>query len=189
VELVDESLEGVAELAVGIGADGGCPAVADVGHDLIRQAHHDPAAWGRDDQLGDLWMTSQPELAAATFTSPTEGRATPATDPATTPATGDAVKVVFQTLNRYLGVAVGEHLGYLFTGLSSALVGVALLQSDCYIRCSGSSGWRRSSCSAPWSLSDRSPQGWKPAGMLVPLAYIGWSLWLLALGVGLLVTA
>jgi hypothetical protein len=31
--------------------------------------------------------------------------------------------------------------------------------------------------------------GWKPAGTLVPLAYIGWSLWLLALGVGLLVTA
>jgi len=33
------------------------------------------------------------------------------------------------------------------------------------------------------------PRGWKPAGTLVPLADIGWSLWLLALGVGLLVTA
>ena len=33
------------------------------------------------------------------------------------------------------------------------------------------------------------PRGWKPAGTLVPLAYIGWSLWLLALGIGLLVTA
>ena len=32
------------------------------------------------------------------------------------------------------------------------------------------------------------PRGWKPAGPLMPLAYIGWSLWLLALGVGLLVT-
>ena len=32
------------------------------------------------------------------------------------------------------------------------------------------------------------PPGWKPAGTLVPLAYIGWSLWLLALGIGLLVT-
>ena len=32
------------------------------------------------------------------------------------------------------------------------------------------------------------PRGWKPAGTLVPLAYIGWSLWLLALGIGLLVT-
>ena len=33
------------------------------------------------------------------------------------------------------------------------------------------------------------PRGWKPAGPLMPLAYIGWSLWLLALGIGLLVTA
>jgi hypothetical protein len=33
------------------------------------------------------------------------------------------------------------------------------------------------------------PQGWKPAGTPVPLAYIGWSRWLLALGIGLLVTA
>jgi hypothetical protein len=52
-----------------------------------------------------------------------------AADPATTPATRDAVEVVFQTLNRYLGVAVGEHLGYLFTGLWTALAGVALIQS------------------------------------------------------------
>jgi hypothetical protein len=56
--------------------------------------------------------------------------------------------VVFQTLNRYLRMAVGEHLGYLFTGLWTAL-----------------------------------------AGTLVPYAYIGWSVWLLALGIGLLITA
>ena len=33
------------------------------------------------------------------------------------------------------------------------------------------------------------PSGWKLAGTLVPLAYIGWSIWLLALGIGLLITA
>jgi hypothetical protein len=33
------------------------------------------------------------------------------------------------------------------------------------------------------------PRGWKLAGTLVPLAYVGWSVWLLALGIGLLVTA
>jgi hypothetical protein len=33
------------------------------------------------------------------------------------------------------------------------------------------------------------PHGWKLAGALVPLAYLGWSVWLLALGVDLLVTA
>lgn len=30
------------------------------------------------------------------------------------------------------------------------------------------------------------PQGWPLAGRIVPVAYIGWSLWLIALGVGLL---
>ena len=33
------------------------------------------------------------------------------------------------------------------------------------------------------------PRGWKVAGPLVPLAYIGWSLWLLALGIALLANA
>ena len=33
------------------------------------------------------------------------------------------------------------------------------------------------------------PRGWRLAGTLVPFAYIGWSVWLLALGVGLLLTA
>jgi hypothetical protein len=32
-------------------------------------------------------------------------------------------------------------------------------------------------------------RGWKLAGALVPFAYIGWSVWLLALGIGLLATA
>ena len=31
------------------------------------------------------------------------------------------------------------------------------------------------------------PSGWKLAGAVVPLAYIGWSVWLLALGIVLLV--
>jgi cytochrome bd-type quinol oxidase subunit 2 len=39
-----------------------------------------------------------------------------AADPAASPATRDAMEVTFQTLHRYLGVAVGEHLGDLFTG-------------------------------------------------------------------------
>jgi hypothetical protein len=32
-------------------------------------------------------------------------------------------------------------------------------------------------------------RGWKLAGTLVPVAYIGWSVWLLALGIGLLIAA
>jgi Domain of unknown function (DUF4386) len=115
-------------------------------------------------------------------------------DPATTPPTRDAIDVVFQTLNRYLGVAVGEHLGYLFTGLWTALAGVAVIQSALLHPLFGVVGL----VLAPLFVfvlgslefvGPFEPRGWKPAGILVPFAYIGWSVWLLALGIGLLITA
>jgi hypothetical protein len=113
-------------------------------------------------------------------------------DPATTPATRDAIEVTFQTLNRYLGVAVGEHLGYLFTGLWTALAGVALLQSELLHPLFGVVGLVLAPLFVLGSLEfvgGFEPSGWMLAGTLVPLAYIGWSLWLLALGIGLLITA
>jgi Domain of unknown function (DUF4386) len=115
-----------------------------------------------------------------------------AADPAATPATLDAVEVTFQTLNRYLGVAVGEHLGYLFTGVWTALAGIALIQSDVLHRLFGVVGLVLAPLFVLGSLEfvgGFEPRGWKLAGTLVPLAYIGWSVWLLALGIGLLLTA
>ncbi|HWD42350.1 MAG TPA: DUF4386 domain-containing protein [Actinomycetota bacterium] len=113
-------------------------------------------------------------------------------DPAITPATRDAVEVVFQTLNRYLGVAVGEHLGYLLTGLWTALAGLALIQSDLLHPLFGIIGLLLAPLFVLGSLEfvgPFEPRGWKLAGTLVPFAYIGWSIWLLALGIGLLITA
>jgi Domain of unknown function (DUF4386) len=113
-------------------------------------------------------------------------------DPATTPAARDAIEVTFQTLNRYLGVAVGEHLGYLFTGIWTALAGVALIQSSLLHSLFGVVGLLLAPLFALGSLEfvgPFEPRGWKLAGSLVPFAYIGWSIWLLALGIGLLVTA
>jgi hypothetical protein len=114
-------------------------------------------------------------------------------DPATTPATRDAVEVItFQTLNRYLGVAVGEHLGYLFTGLWTALAGIALIQSDVLHPLFGIVGLPLAPLFLLGSLEFVGPfevRGWKLAGTLVPLAYIGWSVWLLALGIAFLITA
>ena len=113
-------------------------------------------------------------------------------DPAATPATREAVEVVFQTLNRYLGVAVGEHLGAVFTGLWTALAGVALLQSEVLHPLLGVVGLGLAPLFVLGSLEfvgGFEPRGWKLAGTLVPLAYIGWSIWLLALGTGLLITA
>src|SRR4051794_34553334 len=42
----------------------------------------------------------------------------------------EAVDVVFQAFNRYLGVGVGEHLGYGLTGAWTTLAGIALTQTS-----------------------------------------------------------
>jgi hypothetical protein len=113
-----------------------------------------------------------------------------ATDPAASPATVDAVEVTFQTLNRYLGVAVGEHLGYLLTGVWTALAGVAIVQSELLHPLLGVPGLLLAPLFLLGSLEfvgPFEPRGWRLAATLVPPAYIGWSLWLLAVGVGLLV--
>jgi hypothetical protein len=113
-------------------------------------------------------------------------------NPATTTATKDAVDVTFQTLNRYLGVAVGEHLGYMFTGLWTALVSVAVIQSDLLHVAFGIIGLMLAPLFLLGSMEfvgANEKEGWKFAGTLVPIAYVGWSLWLLALGTALLVTA
>jgi hypothetical protein len=125
-----------------------------------------------------------------TFAVPYLARA--AADPATSPATQEAIDVVFQTLNRYLGVAVGEHLGYLFTGFWTALVGVALLQTDVLHPVFGVVGLILSPFLLLGSLEfvgafER--DGWSFAGALIPVVYIGWSIWLFALGIALLVAA
>lgn len=110
-------------------------------------------------------------------------------DPAATAATKDAVDVVFQALNRYLGVAVGEHLGYMFTGLWTGLVGVAVVQSDVLHAAFGIIGLLLAALfliGAMEFVGSFESGGWKFAGKLVPIAYVGWSLWLLAMGIVLL---
>jgi len=115
-----------------------------------------------------------------------------ATDPATSSAAKEAIDIIFQTLNHYLGVAVGEHLGYLFTGAWTALVGVAVIQSDVLHPLFGVIGLVLSPLFLIGSLEfvgSFERAGWSLAGALVPVAYIGWSVWLLAIGIGLLITA
>jgi hypothetical protein len=111
-------------------------------------------------------------------------------DPSSTANKKDAVDVIFQTLNRYLGVAVGEHLGYLFTGLWTGLVGIVVIQSDLLHGVFGVIGLVLAPLFLVGSMEfvgANEKEGWKFVGSLVPIAYIGWSLWLLALGIALLV--
>ena len=98
------------------------------------------------------------------------------------------VDVVFQAFNRYLGVAVGEHLGYLFTGAWTTLAGVALLQSATVPGWLGVVGIVIGPVLAACALEFVGRRGWKPAERLTPIAYIAWSLWLVATGIALIVT-
>jgi Domain of unknown function (DUF4386) len=52
--------------------------------------------------------------------------------PDSSPATREATAVVFDSFNRYLGVAVGECLGYLLTGVWTVLVAFAVFQSSVF---------------------------------------------------------
>lgn len=111
-------------------------------------------------------------------------------DPSSSASKKETVDVTFQTLNRYLGVAVGEHLGYMFTGLWTGLVGIAIIQSDLLHGALGVIGLVLAPLFLVGSMEfvgGNEKEGWKLAATLVPIAYIGWSLWLLALGIALLI--
>jgi hypothetical protein len=110
-------------------------------------------------------------------------------DPSSSPATREATAVVFDSFHRYLGVAVGECLGYLFTGAWTMLVAIAMLQSSSFDDWLAWPGIAVGALLAVGSLEfvgRFEQQGWKLAGTVVPTAYTAWSLWLLVAGVVLL---
>ncbi len=111
-------------------------------------------------------------------------------DPATTDTSREAVAVAFQSFHRILGVAIGEHLGYLFTGLWTFLLGIAMMDSASFSAWLGWSGVVLGLALIVGSVEFAGPfedSGWSLAGKLVPIAYILWSLWLVAAGVTLLI--
>jgi hypothetical protein len=110
-------------------------------------------------------------------------------EPDASPARRESIDVVFQSFNRYLGVAVGEHLGYLLTGAWSVLTGVALIQAANTPSWSGVAGIVIGAllmiCSLEF-VGAFEREGWKLAGVLTPITYVAWSLWLIVVGVALL---
>ncbi len=111
-------------------------------------------------------------------------------DPVSTPTTREATKVVFDSFHRYLGVGIGECLGYLLTGAWSLLVGVGMLQSSAFQAWLGWPGIIIGLFLIVGSLEfvgRFEEHGWRFAGAIVPITYIAWSLWLIASGLVLLV--
>ena len=110
-------------------------------------------------------------------------------DPDASQSRREAAELAFEVLNRYLGVAVGEHLGYLLTGAWTALVAAALLDSGIgspVLAVTGLAIAPLVACSALEFLGRHEPEGWPALARVTPIAYVLWSLWLVALGITLL---
>lgn len=102
----------------------------------------------------------------------------------------ETVEIVFQSFHRYLGVAVGEYLGYTLTGLWSIFAGVALIQTDqvpAFLGVAGLVIGPMFLVSSIEFLGRFEPTGWQVAGRITPIAYVLWSLWLIAVGIAVLV--
>src|ERR671919_644072 len=111
-------------------------------------------------------------------------------DAASSQATREATAVAFESFHRYLGIGIGECLGYLFTGAWTLLVGVAMLQSSAFEAWLAWPGILIGLFLLIGSLEFVGPfeeQGWKLAGAIVPITYIAWSLWLILSGFVLVV--
>ena len=104
-------------------------------------------------------------------------------DPSTDPATHAAAVMVFEAAHRYLGVAVGEHMGYFFTGAWTILLAVMMFRTSTFPNWLGWAGIL-SAIGIMTGLLE--PAGWQPAGLINALSYIAWSLWLIGMGIILL---
>jgi hypothetical protein len=97
-----------------------------------------------------------------------------------TDAQRGAVAVVFNAFHQYIGVVVGEHLGYLFTGVWTILITVLMLTTPIFGALMGIFGI----ISAVGILAGLlEPFGWKPAGAINVISYIVWSIWLIVSGI------
>jgi hypothetical protein len=104
-------------------------------------------------------------------------------------ATRKSIEVVFATLHRLLGVGIGEHLGYLLTGSWTLLVAASVMSTAVVPGWLGALGIPIGVALLVGALEFVGPneqQGSRRLGLIVPVAYIAWSLWLIGLGIGLL---
>lgn len=87
---------------------------------------------------------------------------------------------IFDAANRYLGIGVGEHLGYLFTALWTLLISALIFQDRRILSVGGVA------ISLGVLAGMLEPFGMPWAGDINAIAFSLWALWALALGVALL---
>ncbi len=130
-------------------------------------------------------------LARWPFAVPELARRYAAADGPEAEATRRSIEVVFAVLHRYLGVGIGEHMGYLATGVWTMLVAVSILAGPILPTWAGVLGLGIGVALLVGTLEfvgSNEREGWALAGTIVPIAYIAWSIWLIVLGALLLVS-
>lgn len=108
------------------------------------------------------------------------------TDPSLGPEQREVQAAVFRALHQYLGVGLGEHLGYLFTGIWSVLIGIGVIQGRALPTWLGWPGVVIGAGLVIGSaefLGPNEEHGWDLAGAAIPVLYIAWSIWLLLTGI------
>ena len=128
------------------------------------------------------WLFAVPELA----------RRYEAADGPDGAATRGSIEIAFAVLHRYLGVGVGEHLGYLATGLWTILLSISIATGSLLPVWMAIVGIVIGIALLVGTLEFIGPNerdGWALAGTIVPIAYIAWSIWLIVLGLLLLFVA
>ena len=110
-------------------------------------------------------------------------------DARSSPADREATEAIFRAFHQYLGVGVGEHLGYLLTGIWSVLIGIGVMQSTVMPTWLGWPGIAIGAGLAVGSAEFLGPnevRGWRLAGAAIPVLYIAWSVWLFAMGIAVI---
>jgi hypothetical protein len=128
-------------------------------------------------------------LARWPFAVPELARRYVAADGPDAGSTRQSIELVFAVMHRLFGVGIGEHLGYLLTGLWTLLLSASVVSTTALPGWLGLIGIPIGVALLVGSLEfvgRNEKRGWSVAGVIVPIAYVAWSLWLVALGVGLL---
>jgi Domain of unknown function (DUF4386) len=111
-------------------------------------------------------------------------------DPALGSGRREANLAVFGAMHQFLGVGVGEHLGYLFTGIWSVLIGAAIVGRELLPDWLGWAGIVVGAgliIGSAEFLGPNEEHGWSFARVAIPILYVAWSLWLLAMGIALVI--
>ena len=100
--------------------------------------------------------------------------------PDATPAQQEMAVALFDAANRYLGMGVGEHLGYLFTALWTLTIAVLVWSRFRWLAVAGIV------IAAGVAVGMLEPVGVAGAADVNSIAFSLWALWAIALGVALL---